>query len=246
MKMNRKLATEKLECRRLLAVDTLAVNDDVVETPETIQSVDSSVSPMLTVGDANSDGTFDQLDLIQVLSANKYMSGQHADWAEGDWNGDHVFDQLDLVHALQAGNYGHGPFDAAAGKQVPIKASGGGIVGGTLFGNASHMGKYTGSSQTSNFIVSVDSDGNLVYQFDQSGDIVGANGDSFHFVGACGGPFLDPALTGPISCDYIIDGGTGRFDGATGTLDLTGVINGEEGTFVVEWSGSISTVGSLK
>ena len=56
-------------------------------------------------GDANEDGIFNQLDLVQVLQGGKYQTGQPARWREGDWNTDGVFDQLDLVESLQAGSY---------------------------------------------------------------------------------------------------------------------------------------------
>ena len=58
-------------------------------------------------GDANADGLFNQLDIVQVLQAAKYLTGQPATWSEGDWNGDDLFDTLDLVAALQ-GNLGSG------------------------------------------------------------------------------------------------------------------------------------------
>ena len=56
-----------------------------------------------TPGDANGDGSFDQLDLVVVLQAGKYQSLEFADWHEGDWNGDGLFDRLDIVAALHAG-----------------------------------------------------------------------------------------------------------------------------------------------
>jgi hypothetical protein len=56
-------------------------------------------------GDANRDGAFDQLDLIAVLKAGKYQTGEPASWEQGDWNGDEVFDSLDLVLAQETGAY---------------------------------------------------------------------------------------------------------------------------------------------
>jgi hypothetical protein len=56
-------------------------------------------------GDANMDSAFDQWDIVAVLQANKYRTGQRAKWADGDWNGDGVFDQLDIVTALATGDY---------------------------------------------------------------------------------------------------------------------------------------------
>jgi hypothetical protein len=51
-------------------------------------------------GDANEDGLFDRLDLVTVLQAGKYLTGQPADWSEGDWTGDGLFDQQDIMAAL--------------------------------------------------------------------------------------------------------------------------------------------------
>jgi hypothetical protein len=71
----------------------------------------------LKPGDASRDLNFDQLDLVQVLQANRYLTGEPATWGEGDWNGgpggwwgsppvgDGVFDQKDIVAALQGGSY---------------------------------------------------------------------------------------------------------------------------------------------
>ena len=64
-------------------------------------------------GDANRDLRFDQQDVVQVLQAAKYLTGEPATWSEGDWNGDGLFDQIDLVLALQSGKYLQGPNAAA-------------------------------------------------------------------------------------------------------------------------------------
>ncbi len=71
-------------------------SDDV-----TIESETDSLA-----GDANRDGAFNQLDIVQILQSTKYQTGQPATWTEGDFNGDSVFDQLDIVAALQTGKYG--------------------------------------------------------------------------------------------------------------------------------------------
>ena len=54
------------------------------------------------------------MDLVLVLQAAKYLTGEPTTWEQGDWNGDGVFDQLDIVAALQTGNYLQGPYAAAA------------------------------------------------------------------------------------------------------------------------------------
>ena len=80
----------------------------------------------LQAGDADQDLDFDQMDLVQVQIAAKYLSGRDATWGEGDWNaapggvpgsppeGDGVFDQLDVVAALSPNHYLTGPYSAVA------------------------------------------------------------------------------------------------------------------------------------
>lgn len=63
-------------------------------------------------GDANRDGEFDQLDIVLVQQAAKYLTGEPATWSEGDWNNDGVFNQLDIVAAQQAAVYLTGPYAA--------------------------------------------------------------------------------------------------------------------------------------
>ena len=78
----------------------------------------------LQAGDGDQDLDFDQLDLVQVQIAAKYLTGQPATWGEGDWDGapggsvgsppagDGVFNQLDIVAAQQAGIYLTGQYAA--------------------------------------------------------------------------------------------------------------------------------------
>jgi serpin B len=82
----------------------------------------STADIRLQPGDANRDLAFDQFDLIHVLQAGKYMTGQAATWGEGDWDGgpggsagnppkgDGLFNQLDIVAAQQAARYRLGPY----------------------------------------------------------------------------------------------------------------------------------------
>ena len=83
-------------------------------------------APSLQAGDADMDLKFDQLDLVRVQIAAKYLTGQVATWGEGDWNGapggsvgnppagDNRFDQLDIIAGLNAGKYLTGPYAAIA------------------------------------------------------------------------------------------------------------------------------------
>jgi len=65
-------------------------------------------------GDANQDFIFDEMDIVQVAEAAKYMTGDWATWAQGDWNDDEHFNNLDIVAALATGNYLQGPYKAMA------------------------------------------------------------------------------------------------------------------------------------
>ncbi len=81
-------------------------------------------SASLQAGDANMDLEFNQLDLVKVQVAAKYLTGHVATWGEGDWNGapggrpgnppegDGLFNQLDIIAALGAGKYLTGPYAA--------------------------------------------------------------------------------------------------------------------------------------
>lgn len=78
----------------------------------------------LQAGDADEDLDFDQLDLVKVQIAARYLSGRPATWGEGDWDGapggqagspppgNGLFDQLDIIAALANGLYLTGPYAA--------------------------------------------------------------------------------------------------------------------------------------
>ena len=80
--------------------------------------------PPLFPGDADQDNDFDQLDLVQVQIAGKYLTGQLATWGEGDWDaapggtpgtppqGSGLFDQLDIIAAASSDVYLTGPYAA--------------------------------------------------------------------------------------------------------------------------------------
>ena len=83
-------------------------------------SAPSVFAQPLEAGDANIDYLFNQEDIILVLGAGKYLTGESAVWAQGDWDdapggsaispppGDGYFNQLDLIAALNTGNYSPG------------------------------------------------------------------------------------------------------------------------------------------
>jgi hypothetical protein len=82
------------------------------------------LDPPIQAGDADQDMDFDQMDLVKVQVAGKYLTGEPATWGEGDWNGvpvvlsarppegDGLFNQLDIVAAQQAGLYLTGSYGA--------------------------------------------------------------------------------------------------------------------------------------
>jgi hypothetical protein len=82
----------------------------------------------LQPGDADQDFDFDQLDLVKVQVAAKYLTGEQATWGEGDWDGgpggtqgapppgNGRFDQVDIIAALTAGKYLTGPYAAISSK----------------------------------------------------------------------------------------------------------------------------------
>ena len=114
-------------------IDDVAIWDEILsaEAIRTIAQVgvDGLLNPggnRLLPGDADMDLDFDQLDLVQVQVAAKYLTGQAATWGEGDWNGapggevgippagDGLFNQLDIIAALGADIYLKGPYGAIA------------------------------------------------------------------------------------------------------------------------------------
>ena len=80
----------------------------------------------LQAGDADQDLDFDQLDLVKVQIAAKYLTGLAATWGEGDWDGapggeqgsppagNGLFDQGDIIASLNANTYLTGPYGALA------------------------------------------------------------------------------------------------------------------------------------
>jgi hypothetical protein len=96
----------------------LALFDAIIQDP-----------PALQPGDADMDCDFDQLDLVRVQVAAKYLTAEAATWGEGDWDGapggsaedkipppgDGQFNQLDIIVALRAGTYLQGSYCAVSG-----------------------------------------------------------------------------------------------------------------------------------
>ena len=103
---------------------TIEVNSPTNYAGQAGSIVPEPPAPPLQAGDADQDLDFDQLDLVQVQIAAKYLTGQAATWGEGDWNGapggspgnpptgDGVFNQFDIIAAQIAAIYLSGPYAA--------------------------------------------------------------------------------------------------------------------------------------
>ena len=90
-----------------VSTDGATVDQSGTHVEFTVQPGGISVVGSHPAGDANLDGDFDQLDLVQLLQHNKYGKDEPADWSQGDFNGDGRFDRYDLVLALQTGYAPH-------------------------------------------------------------------------------------------------------------------------------------------
>jgi subtilisin family serine protease len=97
---------EPLEERTVLSsAGVLDVSESSVPVSIDLEADAQSLTSVPLAGDANLDGAFSHLDIMQVLQAGRYLSGEPADWTQGDWNHDGLFNQLDIVEALQTGSY---------------------------------------------------------------------------------------------------------------------------------------------
>jgi hypothetical protein len=108
-------------------LDEVAIWNEALSAEEIQNVMENGVvggPPSLQAGDADQDLDFDQLDLVKVQVAAKYLTGLAATWGEGDWNGapggtqgdppvgDGLFSQQDIIAALAAGKYLTGPYAA--------------------------------------------------------------------------------------------------------------------------------------
>ncbi len=92
-----------------VAAPGLLAND--VDVDDLGSDVDSSLAvfdgPQERPGDANRDGIFDTIDLIQVMKKGEFEDGRKSNsvWETGDWNNDGEFDVDDLFLASRIGGY---------------------------------------------------------------------------------------------------------------------------------------------
>ena len=107
--------------------DFLNDQDNWIENPVGLANetdvITTDLKPYIRLpGDANEDRRFDIMDVIQVLGAAKYETGEPATWAEGDWDGapsefaigapkgNGLFDSADLLAALAIGGFEMGTY----------------------------------------------------------------------------------------------------------------------------------------
>jgi hypothetical protein len=118
-------------CAYVGSLDEVGIWDNVL-TEEEIADLAAGNPPVgpvepadsLWAGDADENFEFNQLDLVKVQIAAKYLTGADATWGEGDWDGapggepgnppqgNGKFDQLDIIAALGPGHYLTGPYNA--------------------------------------------------------------------------------------------------------------------------------------
>jgi hypothetical protein len=122
--------------------DGLLTDEEVLWLFDNPGSAIGAAAPApLEAGDADMNYEFNQLDLVKVQVAAKYLSGTAATWGEGDWNGapggepghppvgDSLFNQNDIIAALSAGKYLTGPYNAYG---LDAETGGGGSGGADL------------------------------------------------------------------------------------------------------------------
>ncbi len=73
------------------------------------------------IGDANLDGVFNTVDLIEIFQKGLYEMDEMAVWSSGDWDADSRFNSTDLVVAFQDNGFEKGP--RAGVSAVPEPAS---------------------------------------------------------------------------------------------------------------------------
>ena len=83
-------------------------------------------NPPPMAGDANGDFSVDTQDIIAVLAAAKFETGNPATFAEGDFNGDGVFNTADIIAMLSVGLFETGPYfvpAAVSAENIPEPSS---------------------------------------------------------------------------------------------------------------------------
>jgi hypothetical protein len=112
-----------------------------------------------------------------------------------------------------------------------------------LSGNAIHLGQLNGLSRLHHVSCDVDVNTALLTT-NVSGQIVAANGDVINYTGDdvvnIASLLTQTGTTGAITGTWTITGGSGRFEGATGTLTINGIVDLVGGSFTCDCVGTIT------
>lgn len=98
-------------------------------------------------------------------------------------------------------------------------------------GNCTHMGKITGEAEVHWYVLSLEP--LIAIPLSASITLVAANGDELYLTHSPGS--WDPDIQGSVA-EYTITGGTGRFEGASGSGDATATGSGD---VALTWKGTI-------
>ncbi len=110
--------------------------------------------------------------------------------------------------------------------------------GGWVKGNATHIGKV--NQAESHWITTACNFNPVLMQITSShaGKITGANGDYFFYYGTT----VTQLPAGTFEGDIVIDGGTGKFEGATGNVHMIGAADLTNGAMSWTGTGTITLV----
>ncbi len=113
-----------------------------------------------------------------------------------------------------------------------------------LSGNATHLGKLNAALSTLHHENCNISFATATLTASVSGQLTGANGDLIYYTGDdvidIYGLLTGTSATGSINGNWTITGGTGRFNGASGSLTISGTVVYGSGTFSAEADGTIN------
>ena len=130
-------------------------------------------------------------------------------------------------------------------ESAPTACTGGPIALLDYFisGNATHLGNLNAASFLHHDNCNLDL-GAMLLSADVSGDLVGANGDKITYTGEdvinVYNFLVEPGPTGSITGTWTITGGTGRFEGATGSFTISGLVDFATLGFNVAANGTIT------
>jgi len=113
-----------------------------------------------------------------------------------------------------------------------------------LAGQATHLGNLNGDNSTLHHDDCSTSVSTATLATSVSGQLAAANGDLVYYTGEdvidISAVLIQSGTTGSINGTWTITGGTGRFDGASGSFTISGTVDFVTGTFSAEANGTIT------